>query len=109
MSITEWADSLNRAVAMRDVAGVSALFLDAGYWRDFLALDWTLQTVEGADKIGAFVTQRAGAAEFRIEVIADDKDAQEGFISYETKTGRGRGYVRLRDGKCRTFFVTLEE
>ena len=53
MTIETWARALTEAVAARDAAAVEALFLPGGFWRDFLALGGTLQTVEGAGAIAA--------------------------------------------------------
>ena len=51
MTIAPWIAALNAAVASSDPAETAALFDPGGFWRDFLALDWTLQTVEGAPAI----------------------------------------------------------
>ncbi|WP_121062586.1 NAD(P)/FAD-dependent oxidoreductase [Chachezhania antarctica] len=107
MSIAVWVDDLNQALATGDASRIAALFHDDGLWRDFVTTGWTLQTVEGADRIGAFAAH-AGDTGFSV-AVAGDPDAEEGFIAVETEQGRGRGYVRLRDGKCATFFATLEE
>lgn len=105
MTIAAWVDDLNRALESADPAGIAALFHDDALWRDFLALGWTLQTIEGAAKIGAFAAQAEGV---KVISIADPA-ADEGFITIDTPFGTGRGYVRLRDGKGVSFFATLEE
>lgn len=109
MTIAPWIAALNAAVASSDPAETAALFDPGGFWRDFLALDWTLQTVEGAEEIGAFAARQGPGAGFKAVSLATDPGASEGFISFETTLGRGRGYVRLKDGRCLTLLTALEE
>jgi putative flavoprotein involved in K+ transport len=108
MNISDWINALNTSMVSNDPSAVGALFTDGGFWRDFLALGWTLQTLEGRAQIEKFVAQTAKGAEFRADSLAD-ADATEGFILFQTKQGRGRGFVRLEDGKCLTLLTVLEE
>ncbi|WP_158969494.1 flavin-containing monooxygenase [Chachezhania sediminis] len=107
MSIATWVEKLNQALAAGDAADIAALFQPDGLWRDFLALGWTLQTVEGADAIGAFAAKAAPAAGLTVTAVTDAES--EGFLTIETAQARGRGYVRLKDGLGMTFLATLDE
>ncbi|WP_339948216.1 NAD(P)/FAD-dependent oxidoreductase [uncultured Albimonas sp.] len=113
MSIESWAAALTAAVAARDAKAAQALFLPGGFWRDFVAVGGTLQTLEGAPAIAAFAA--GPAADANLEVTAEAPPllpgadpAQEGFVAFETTLGHGRGYVRLQDGRCRTLLLSLE-
>ncbi len=111
MSIETWSRTLTEALAARDPAAVEALFLPGGFWRDFLALGDTLQTVEGAEAIAAFACAADAALTIAPEAspLPPGADpAQEGFVAFRTRLGHGRGYVRLQDGRCRTLMLTLE-
>ncbi|WJR79300.1 NAD(P)/FAD-dependent oxidoreductase [Bradyrhizobium sp. NP1] len=113
--------------ALGNPAQLAALFLAESYWRDVLAMSWTLQTVEGARAIAAEFT--ALAARARPKAFALDADrapprrvtragtsAIEAMFKFETAIGRGSGIVRLigdaADGnrpKAWTLLTTLEE
>ena len=111
MTIETWARALTEAVAARDAAAVEALFLPGGFWRDFLALGGTLQTVEGAGAIAAFACAAAPGFELVAEappLLPGADPAAEGFVAFRTALGHGRGYLRLQDGRCRTLMLALE-
>lgn len=108
MTIETWTQALNAAVAASDAEAIADLFLADGFWRDFIAVDRTLQTIEGAAAVAAFAVGHASPAGLTVAPEAAG-DAQEGFVTFETTLGRGRGYVRLRDGRCRTLLLALEE
>jgi putative flavoprotein involved in K+ transport len=94
--------------ALPDIS-VADLFAPDAAWRDILAFSWNLRTFEGQDAIRALVTDRAAqtsASGFASEVPAG---AQEGFFRFETALGRGRGYLRLKDGRALTLLTALEE
>lgn len=110
MDIESWTKALSAAIAARDAGAVAALFLPDGYWRDFVAVGWTLQTIEGAPRIAAFAAGPAAEAGLVVRPETEAAGAeQEGFVSFETELGRGRGFLRLRDGKARTLLLSLEE
>ena len=103
------------------------LFHPDSYWRDALALSWTLQTVNGRDDIlRVLKTQAAQAAPsgFAIDparaaprkVMRAGADCIEAIFKFETRTGRGDGIIRLipdaGDGnrlKAWTLLTALEE
>ncbi len=108
MSIFHWIRLFNASLASENPAAAASLFVEDGFWRDFLAMGWTLQTVEGREQIATFAEHTAKGVEFQAISLADE-DASEGFISFETRQGRGRGYIRLKDDKCLTLLTVLEE
>ena len=107
-----WLDDFAAALARADVDSASKLFGADCYWRDFVAFTWNLHTSEGRDGVMALL--RATLASTQPSGWALDGNAtnQNGVIgawfTFETATGRGRGYLRLKDGKCWTLFTTLQ-
>lgn len=131
---TAWLDAFNTALAKGDFqALVADLFVpDEPYWRDHLVLSWDFHTLHSAPRISSFLTESNRGAQLTAltldathppdprraphETIIDDVGAITGieaFLSVETKTGRGRGVLRLvRQGgewRCFTLFTTLTE
>ena len=109
VDVSGWLANLSKALESADGDAVAKLFLPGGLWRDFLAFGWTLATYEGAESISKMVAARA------MDIVATDwasdaaAGADEGFISFSTSLGPGKGYVRLKDGKCFTLFTALHE
>lgn len=106
---------------------LESLFHPDSYWRDALALSWTLQTIDGRDDI--LKTLKAQAAQaapsgFAIDpgrasprkVMRAGVDCIEAIFKFETRLGRGDGIIRLipdaADGgrmKAWTLLTALEE
>ena len=120
-----WLDDLEAVAAGASPGPASALFLDTCYWRDAVALTWTLETIAGApDDIGAALFPRLAdmkADNFKLEaapetVVRVGREVIEAFFTFETKAGFGRGIVRLAPdesdaGKLKawTFLTALED
>ncbi len=97
-----------------DVATATALFAEDCYWRDLVAFTWNISTAEGRPAIAAMLTATLATTKptaWRIEGTPHNagKSADESWITFETAVGRGRGALRLKDGKCTTLFTTLQE
>jgi len=108
-----WIEDFEDALQRGDAAGVAALFHDESYWRDLVAFTWNITTAEGRDEIAAMF-EASGAAVAATNVQLDGEASEpngsvEAWLTFETAVGRGRGYVRLRDGRCWTLFTTLQE
>ncbi|MFZ2155168.1 MAG: NAD(P)/FAD-dependent oxidoreductase, partial [Bradyrhizobium sp.] len=104
-----------------------SLFVPDSYWRDALALSWTLQTINGRDAILEglrALAPRASLANLAIDptrtaprkVTRAGTDCIEAIFRFETATGRGSGILRLipdaGDGnrlKAWTLLTALEE
>ena len=104
-----WLDGFAAALASGgDVAG---LFQEECYWRDLVAFTWTLRTLEGQSAIAAMVAARvADVAPGALALDGPAKrtgDVVEGWLTFETAVARGRGYVRLRDGRCWTLLTAM--
>jgi len=130
----EWLTSFNACIKKGDFDTlVHTLFVsDEPYWRDHLTLSWDFHTLHTASKIAAFLNQdQRGKQLTKLSLNAtnpneprlapheeeiDDVGAIKGieaFLAVETKTGRGRGMLRLvkqkGEWKCFTLFTTLTE
>ena len=122
-----WLAQFEDALARPDEGALKALFHPDSYWRDMLALSWTLQTVNGGDAI--LDTLKVQAPQAAPSNFAVDPDraaprkvtragtiAIEAIFKFETAVGRGSGIIRLipdaADGnrlKAWTLLTALEE
>ncbi|WP_426033103.1 NAD(P)-binding domain-containing protein [Cypionkella sp. TWP1-2-1b2] len=106
---------LNRALVAQDGAAVAGLFLETGYWRDLAAFTWNLKTCEGRAQIAAMTkAQLPKIAPKSLaldpgEAVSDADGVTEGWLLLETASGRGQGYIRMKDGKIWTLLTTLHE
>jgi len=122
-----WLAEFEAALNTRDDGALKKLFHPDSYWRDALALSWTLQTINGCDDIlKTFAAQAASAVPcgFAIDpdraaprkVMRAGTDCIEAIFKFETRLGRGDGIIRLipddDDGnrlKAWTLLTALEE
>ncbi len=108
-----WLAGLDEALARGDAAAAAALFGPECWWRDMVAFTWNICTVEGPAAIaGMLAAVLPGVAPrgWQIEGEATERDGQiEAWLVFETAAGRGRGHLRLREGKGFTLLTTLAE
>ena len=108
-----WIEAFAAAIEAGDPDGVVALFDEHGFWRDLLAFTWNIKTMEGRGAIAAMLKERlrqTGASGWRLEGEASEKDGMvEAWLVFETAAGRGKGHLRLKDGRCWTLLTSLEE
>jgi cation diffusion facilitator CzcD-associated flavoprotein CzcO len=122
-----WLAQFDSALTEADDAALKDLFHPDSYWRDAVALSWTLQTINGRDAIIATLKVQAASEKPSGFVIAPGRaaprkvmragtDCIETIFNFETRTGRGDGIVRLiRDAddgnklKAWTLLTALEE
>jgi cation diffusion facilitator CzcD-associated flavoprotein CzcO len=125
--VENWLAQFETALSKPDNASLRNLFHPDSYWRDALALSWTLQTINGRDAILAALktqTVEAAPAGFAVDpdrapprkVMRAGTDCIEAIFRFETRTGRGDGVLRLipdvADGnklKAWTLLTALEE
>jgi putative flavoprotein involved in K+ transport len=127
VSAENWLVQFETALSDADADALGELFHPESYWRDAVALSWTLQTINGRDAI--LKTLKAQAAEAAPSAFAIDPnraaprrvtragtDCIETIFKFETRTGRGDGIFRLipdaNDGnrlKAWTLLTALEE
>lgn len=110
-TLEAWLNGFSQALATGDADQAAAWFEPDGFWRDFVAFTWNLKTLEGRDAIRAMLAATPDAAQSQHWAPLDPAaaDQPEGFITFETRHGRGSGYVRLRNGRCWTLLTTLQD
>ncbi|QWG24177.1 NAD(P)/FAD-dependent oxidoreductase [Bradyrhizobium sediminis] len=122
-----WLAQFESALGAPGGGELKSLFVPDSYWRDALALSWTLQTINGRDAILEglrALAPRASLANLAIDparaaprkVTRAGTDCIEAIFRFETATGRGSGILRLvpdaGDGnrlKAWTLLTALEE
>ncbi len=106
---------LNVALAAGDIAAAVDLFQEDCYWRDLAAITWNLKTVEGKAQVRDMLTAQLDALRPRDfsqqpgETASQSGDVTEGWIRFETETGRGTGQIRLKNGRIWTLLTALDE
>ncbi|MCB9150233.1 MAG: NAD(P)/FAD-dependent oxidoreductase [Caldilineaceae bacterium] len=110
---TQWLTQLDHALTHADIPTALALFADECYWRDLLAFTWSIVTMENHAEIRDMLAATLATtqpAKWTLTEPATEKDGVvEGWFSFETAVGRGRGIFRLKDGRCWTLLTTLQE
>jgi cation diffusion facilitator CzcD-associated flavoprotein CzcO len=122
-----WLAQFETALAKPGDGALKDLFHPDSYWRDALALSWTLQTINGRDAILKTLKCQAACAAptgFAVDpdrapprkVMRAGTDCIEAIFKFETATGRGDGIIRLipdaGDGnkpKAWTLLTALQE
>ena len=111
--VDTWIKALDKALTSDKPGDAAALFEQDGFWRDLVSLTWNIHTAEGTDAIASMLNECAARAKFSHWQIEEPPATTDGiteaWLTFETATGRGRGHVRLRDGKAFTFLTTLVE
>ena len=109
-ALARWLEDFGGALERGDVAAATALFAEDCYWRDLVAFTCNISTAEGRPAIADMLTATLAKTKptaWKIE--STPKSVDESWIAFETAVGRGRGALRLKDGKCTTLFTTLHE
>jgi putative flavoprotein involved in K+ transport len=110
MELNAWLEAFAGALSRRKPDAAAALFAEGGLWRDMVAFTWDIRTLEGRAAIRALVEETPETADAQWAAETPQAgEAEEGFITFETTTGRGRGYVRLKDGLCQTLLTALDD
>lgn len=108
-SIESWLEAFSAALGKSDIKSVGGLFVEDGAWRDVLAFTWTIKTVEGRKDIQQMlndVVEDIKPREWQIESTNGDAEA---WLTFETKFGIGKGYLRLKNGQALTLFTALQD
>ncbi|MEZ4620225.1 MAG: NAD(P)/FAD-dependent oxidoreductase [Caldilineaceae bacterium] len=110
---TQWLATLDGALTHSNIPSALALFADECYWRDRLAFTWNIVTMENRDEIRDMLAATLDTTQpsaWTLTEPATEKDGVvEGWFSFETAVGRGRGIFRLKEGRCWTLLTTLQE
>ncbi|MBV8623630.1 MAG: NAD(P)/FAD-dependent oxidoreductase [Herbaspirillum sp.] len=113
--IAHTLENLQAALRNGDAERAAALFEEEGYWRDLIAFTWNIKTLEGRAQITAMLqAQLPQLRDIRFradpaETASHADGITQGWILLETDIARGKGYVRLREGKIWTLLTTAYE
>ncbi len=109
----DWLSQLSAALDRKDWPGAAGLFCEECYWRDLVAFTWNIKTLEGHDEIQEMLAATASNVRPSHWQITGEATLENGaicaWISFETAVARGKGYLRLKDGKCWTLLTTMTE
>ena len=110
---TGWLNDFETALKTGNIDAVIALFGDECYWRDLVSFTWNYKTLEGkgqiADMLAATLGQVKPSNWKIIEDPTGDEAMTEAWITFETAVARGKGHLRLKNGKCWTLLTTMVE
>ncbi len=108
-----WLADFSSALERNDVDAAVDLFETDCYWRDLVAFTWNIRTQEGPQAIRAMLTARLADTQptaFAVEGEATEADGVvDAWFTFETAVARGRGHLRLRNGKAWTVLTTMTE
>lgn len=111
--VDAWLKKFEAALKVSDVQAVTDLFGDQCFWRDLVSFTWNHKTLEGkpaiADMVAATAKSTAPSNWKREGDAAITDDVTESWITFETAVARGRGYLRMKDGKAWTLLTTMAE
>jgi putative flavoprotein involved in K+ transport len=111
--VSEWLANFGAALDRLDFEGAAKMFADESYWRDLVSFTWNIKTAEGKEEIKAMLEATVPVAKpgpWRIEGdAAMDNEVISSWFSFETTVARGKGHLRLKDGKCMTLLTTMVE
>jgi putative flavoprotein involved in K+ transport len=114
-TVTSWLSSFDAALTAGDAAAAAELFTEDCFWRDLVSFTWNITTAEGRPAIVAMLEEtlaRVQPRDWRITAGEEPTQADgvtEAWIEFETAVGRGRGQLRLRDGRAWTLLTALYE
>ncbi len=113
LTIQQWLDAFGDACARGDHGAAASMFGDDSYWRDLVSFTWNIKTAEGPAQIRDMLEgtmPNAKPSNWTIQGEGSEAGGvTEGWFTFETATGRGRGHLRLVGGKAWTLLTTLQE
>ena len=108
-----WLADFTSVLTRNDVEAAVALVEPDSYWRDLVAFTWNISTQEGPEAIRAMLKARltdTRPTAFAVEGEATEADGVvDAWFTFETVVARGRGHLRLRNGKAWTLLTTMTE
>ncbi len=101
------------ALGRRDLDAAVALFGPECYWRDLVAFTWNICTQESPAAVRAMLEARladVAPSNWRLDGEASTTDGvTEAWFTFETRVARGKGLLRLKEGKAGTLLTTMVE
>lgn len=112
-TVENWLAQLDQALTQNNIDAVADLFEEDGFWRDMVSFTWNITTMEGRQAIKDMLSEcmagvKAGNWQIEEEPVEAD-GVTDAWVTFDTDVSRGRGHLRLRDGKAFTFLTTMVE
>ena len=108
-----WLAEFGAALARQDIDAAVRQFEPEACWRDLIAFTWNIRTQESTDAIRAMLDARLADVRptgFALEGEATEADGVvDAWFIFETAVARGRGHLRLRNGRAWTLLTTMTE
>lgn len=123
-----WLDRFSAVLLSGDASRLSTVLHQDSWWRDHVALSWDLRTLHGLPAIISFLSPILSSVKLRPLSLASDDEAYapsivtplpeldwvQSIFTFETSTGRGRGFLRLAqagdgDWKAHMLYTALDE
>ncbi len=112
-SASAWLADFTTVLERGDVDAAVALFAPDSYWRDLVAFTWNICTQESPEAIRSMLKARLAdvkPSKFEIEGEATEAGGVvDAWFTFETAVARGRGHLRLQNGKAWTLLTTMTE
>lgn len=123
----QWITNLESLLSNGEYPRLSELFQEDSWWRDMLAFEWDLHTIQNRSAIQEFLhrnqprsqlsgfrLQHEGKFQPRLEKPATGLSWISSMFFFETRVGRGTGVLRLtqnEDGAWRAYamYTSLQE
>jgi putative flavoprotein involved in K+ transport len=110
--VEAWLHGFEQALAT-GAPQAAAQFAPDSLWRDLVAFTWNIVTLEGPAAIAAMLAETLpGLAPIRFTLegqATTDSGTTSAWFTFETAISRGKGHLRLRDGRATTFFTAMRE
>ena len=104
--VENWLAAFDQALISGDIQSAAAMFGAESYWRDLVSFTWNITTVEGPQGVADLLRATLAPTQpmrWQLEgEAAEDEGLVEGWFSFETDLARGKGHLRLRNGKAFT-------
>ena len=108
-----WLADFQSALERQNIDDAVALFAADSYWRDLVAFTWNICTQESPAEIRTMLQARLADVRpinFAIEGQATEAGGvTDAWFTFETAVARGRGHLRLQNGKAWTLLTTMTE
>lgn len=107
-----WLRQLSTILERKSFGELDTLFVRDCYWRDLVSFTWNIKTMEGCEAISQMLLEtlpHVAPHSWELQGNPTVKDGiVEAWITFETKHVHGKGFVRLREGKCWTMLTTAQ-
>jgi cation diffusion facilitator CzcD-associated flavoprotein CzcO len=122
-----WLDRFSAVLSSGDASRLKTVLHQDSWWRDHVALSWDLRTLHGLSAITSFLSPILSTVNLRPLSLAEEGEAYapsivklpelewiQSIFTFETSTGRGRGFLRLAqdenaDWKAHMLYTALDE